>query len=108
MEPKPCPRGHLIGMTVSEFCSTCKHLVGMHDEAGLCAACTTREGLIARVRPGDAVILRAAKAEGRLGQELWNWAHELWPNNHVGVMFGDVEIEIVRPEEGDDAEATTG
>jgi hypothetical protein len=70
----------------------------MHDSEGLCAACATREVLIARVLPGDTIVLRVQKpVTDSMGKMLWDWAHDMWPNNHVGVMFGEVEIEIVRP-----------
>lgn len=95
---EPCPRNGLVGGQLGDFCPACHHCVGMHDDKGLCAACTTKEVLIARVQPGDVVILRSQKPiDDLMGKLLWDWAHELWPNNQIGVMFGEVEIEIMRP-----------
>lgn len=57
--------------------------------------------LIARVQPGDKVILRVKERIPMSQVELlWQWLHELFPDNKVGVIDGgDVEIEIIRPEQ---------
>lgn len=58
------------------------------------------EAVVFNVQPGDTIVLKTKeKLSHHYVEELWRWAHEMWPDNKVGVMNGaDVEIEIVRPE----------
>lgn len=72
----------------------------MMDDLYLKAKLVEVEAVVITVQPGDTIVLKSKENLHRDHvKELWRWAHEMWPNNKVGVMNGaDVEIEIVRPE----------
>lgn len=70
----------------------------MHDDEGLCAACTTKGVLILQVQPGDTIVIRVEKpVPHAIAEQMMALAHEVWPDNKTLLFTGKVEIEIVRP-----------
>jgi hypothetical protein len=92
-----CDRNSLVGLTLGEFCPSCRHCVGVHDQDGLCAACLVLDISVARMQPGDVVVYRSRdRLNYNRSRAIHDQLHALFPDHEVAICEAGDAIEIVR------------